>query len=259
MQLCREIRFALTNNYSPTISNSWSGWPSTNQIAPNLRLQCTIEGPVDEQTGYICNIKEIDQLLRDSITQKVIPDFTPGTHVESVLLQIHEFCDANWNSEITIKKHTLVLSPCLRYSIQSSDPNMIELTQQFEFSASHRLHCDHLSDEENRAIFGKCNNIAGHGHNYVVEVSVCGTVGDDAGQVVPLHDFEAVVKAKVIDVFDHKNLNEDIKIFKTLNPSVENITKSIWDLLVDQFKDAKLNRIRVYETPKTWAEYSGTQ
>jgi 6-pyruvoyltetrahydropterin/6-carboxytetrahydropterin synthase len=137
---------------------------------------------------------------------------------------------------------------------------MISLTQQFEFSAAHRLHCDRLSDEENRALFGKCNNPEGHGHNYVVEVTVDGGV-DPNGQLVDLHAFEAAVKRAVVDRLDHKHLNRDIEDFTKTNPTVENIAIAIWHWLDEEFKQSlggvRLTAVRVYETPKTWAEYRG--
>lgn len=257
MQLSREIRFALVEDYDNKITNSWSAWPATNLVAPQLRLQCEIEGSVDKNTGYICNIKEIDDLLRSAVTKKIIPEFEPKTSAESLIQKIFDYCQNNWKSEIRIVRQTLFLSPCLSYSIESSENQMIELTQQFEFSASHRLHCDDLSDEENREIFGKCNNPNGHGHNYVFEVTIRGSAEVPNGQLINLHRFESIVKENVVDVLDHKHLNEDVELFKTTNPSVENITKAIWEWLEGKFDRAKLSQIKVYETPKTWAKYTG--
>lgn len=133
----------------------------------------------------------------------------------------------------------------------------IQLTQQFEFSAAHRLHCEQLSVEENRRIFGKCNNPAGHGHNYVFEVTVSGNANSGRGQIIPLEQFESTVKRLVVDRLDHKHLNEDVAYFETINPSVENIVVAIYQWLDGQFGDAKLERVKVFETPKTSAEYSG--
>lgn len=141
---------------------------------------------------------------------------------------------------------------------------MIQLTQQFEFSAAHRLHCDTLSDEENKALFGKCNNPSGHGHNYVVEVTL-GREIVDAKQVENtngLIEFEKIVKAQVIDRLDHKHLNEDIEYFSNVNPSVENISVAIWNWLEEPISklaatDCQLVSVKVFETPKTSALYAG--
>ncbi len=126
---------------------------------------------------------------------------------------------------------------------------MIRLSQKFEFSASHRLHEASLSDEENRACFGKCNNPAGHGHNYEVQVVVRRAESD----LSRLVDLERAVKP-VIDRFDHRHLNLEIAEFRSLNPTVENIAKIIFGLLKPQV--AHLAAVTVWETPKTWCEYT---
>ncbi|MBX9652136.1 6-carboxytetrahydropterin synthase [bacterium] len=133
---------------------------------------------------------------------------------------------------------------------------MIHLTEQFEFSASHRLHCPGLSDQENKTLFGKCNNPSGHGHNYVVEVTVEGKP-DSTGRLLALPDLEQIVNRAVIDRFDHKHLNEDTVEFRSMNPTVENIARVTWDLLVNAVAPVTLRNVRIYETPKTWADYSG--
>ena len=134
---------------------------------------------------------------------------------------------------------------------------VVELTEQFEFSAAHRLHCDELSEDENRELFGKCNNPAGHGHNYVIEVTVSKAVDSDRGQVIAISEFESIVKRLIVDRLDHKHLNLDVEYFKEVNPSVENIVIAIYGWLDGQFGSAKLEKVKVFETPKTWAQYSG--
>ena len=131
---------------------------------------------------------------------------------------------------------------------------MVSVTQAFEFSAAHRLYCRELSDDENREIFGKCANPNGHGHNYILEVTVAGVPDSTTGTVIRVHEFDALVKEIVIDRFDHKHLNLDCPEFAKLNPSVENITTVIWKLLDRRFKSARLAKVRVWETPKTYAE-----
>lgn len=146
----------------------------------------------------------------------------------------------------------LWVTPFLRYRAAAGDANMIELTQCFEFAAAHRLHSPSLSDRENQETFGKCNNP--HGHNYQLEVSVVGEPDAAGGAVIPVIGLERIVKSRVIDRFDHKHLNEDCPEFAQLNPSVENIARVIWSLLEGQFGPARLARVRVWETGKTYAE-----
>ncbi len=258
IKLSREIRFALTPVNDSKITNSWAAWPSTNCLYPQLALECVVQGLPENETGYVCNIKELDDLLRGIVTREVIPNFQPSTTAESLLASIYDSAVARWKSSAVIRQLKLDLSPFLNFSICTEQESMICLTQQFEFSAAHRLHCDRLSAEENQKIFGKCNNPQGHGHNYVVEVTVAAERSNaEHGQVIPLHQFEATVKRLVIDRLDHKHLNLDIEYFANVNPSVENITIAIWRWLEGQLGNAKLANVRVYETPKTWAEYGG--
>ena len=270
IQLSREIRFALVppdqiSEHRP--NNSWAGWPATNQVVPQLILRCLIEGEIETKTGYLCNITVIDQLLRSVVTRTLIPRYHPREKqnneiqsAESILrLAFAELC-SQWTHPARIVALSLQVSPYMSYSIareEKMNQTAIELTEQFEFSAAHRLHCNDLSDEENREIFGKCNNPAGHGHNYVIEVSVSKAVDSDRGQVIAIHEFESIVKRLIIDRLDHKHLNLDIDYFKEVNPSVENIAIAIYNWLEGQFGSAKLEKVKVFETPKTWAQYSG--
>jgi 6-pyruvoyltetrahydropterin/6-carboxytetrahydropterin synthase len=127
----------------------------------------------------------------------------------------------------------------------------------FEFSASHRLHNPALSEEENRRTFGKCNNPYGHGHNYQLQVTLAG-VADGNGLLVDVPAFERIVKEAVVDRFDHKNLNVEVGEFEGVIPSVENIARVIYGLLKGRFgaQGVKLASVTVWETPKTWCEYS---
>ncbi len=268
IQLSREIRFALVpaDEIADRPSNSWAGWPTSNLAVPHLVLRCLIEGEVDPKTGYLCNITIIDQLLRSVVTRTLIPRYhqTDGQrtiqNAESILRLAFAELSAQWTNPAKIVSLNLAVSPYTNYSIaREKDMNQtaIQLTEQFEFSAAHRLHCNDLSDEENRAIFGKCNNPAGHGHNYVIEVTVSKAVDSDRGQVIAIHEFESIVKRLVIDRLDHKHLNLDIDYFRDINPSVENIAIAIYNWLDGQFGSAKLEQVKVFETPKTWALYAG--
>ena len=151
----------------------------------------------------------------------------------------------------------LSLSPFLRYSADASEHPMVRLSQKFEFSATHRLHNPALSDEENCRTYGKCNNPHGHGHNYEVQVTLSGRP-DDNGLLVDVPAFERIVASTVIDRFDHKNLNLELPEFRETIPTVENIAATIYRLLKPRFADAGagLASVTVWETPKTWCEYS---
>jgi 6-pyruvoyltetrahydropterin/6-carboxytetrahydropterin synthase len=128
--------------------------------------------------------------------------------------------------------------------------------RRYMLSASHRLHAPSLSAEENRATYGKCNNPHGHGHNYVVEVLVGGEVDAETGMVVNMATLDEAVRAKVIDRFDHTNLNLD-PYFKNRVPTTENLCRAVFELLDGLLEPARLVRVRVEETENNFFEYCG--
>ena len=128
--------------------------------------------------------------------------------------------------------------------------------RRYMLSASHRLHCDALSAEENQAVYGKCNNPHGHGHNYVVEVLVGGSVDPATGMVLNLADLDEVVRKRVMERFDHTNLNLD-PLFVNQVPTTENLCRAVFDLLNEKVDPAKLVQVRVEETGNNFFEYSG--
>jgi 6-pyruvoyltetrahydropterin/6-carboxytetrahydropterin synthase len=132
----------------------------------------------------------------------------------------------------------------------------IDLGRRYRFAASHRLYTAHLSEEENRRVFGKCANPYGHGHNYVVEVSVSGAVDPATGMIANLADLDAFVERQVLDPFDHKSLNEDVPAFRETVPTTENLCLEIFQRL-KTFPRARLERVRVEETGNNTFEYSG--
>ncbi|MDR3772738.1 MAG: 6-carboxytetrahydropterin synthase [Terracidiphilus sp.] len=128
--------------------------------------------------------------------------------------------------------------------------------RRYLLSASHRLHSDALSPEENRAAYGKCNNPHGHGHNYVVEVLVGGQVDPETGMVLNLAALDGVVRERVVDRFDHTNLNLD-PVFQNRVPTTENLCRTVFELLDGEVVPAKLVQVRVEETENNFFEYSG--
>jgi 6-pyruvoyltetrahydropterin/6-carboxytetrahydropterin synthase len=128
--------------------------------------------------------------------------------------------------------------------------------RRYIISASHRLHTDALPAEKNRAAYGKCNNPNGHGHNYVVEVLVGGAVDPETGMVVNMAALDEAVRSRVLERFDHANLNLD-PIFANLVPTTENLCRAVFELLDGAVEPAKLVRVRVEETENNFFEYSG--
>jgi len=135
---------------------------------------------------------------------------------------------------------------------------IIALGRRYGFSAAHRLHSPELSEEENCRVYGKCNNPYGHGHNYVVEVSVSGTVDPATGMIVNLADLDGFVEREVIEAFDHKSLNADVAAFRERVPTTEYVCMEIYQRL-EHFPLAKLERVRVEETSNNAFEYAGEE
>ncbi|HXY25721.1 MAG TPA: 6-carboxytetrahydropterin synthase [Candidatus Acidoferrum sp.] len=137
-----------------------------------------------------------------------------------------------------------------------SDALKIELGRRYRFAASHRLHTPQLSEEENYRVFGKCNNPHGHGHNYVVEVTLSGEVDPATGMIANLADLDTFVEQQVLEEFDHQSLNEDVPAFREKVPTTENLCIEIFRRL-KHFPHAKLERVRIQETSNNSFEYAG--
>ena len=134
---------------------------------------------------------------------------------------------------------------------------MIYVTRRAEFSASHYYHNPDLTPEENRRLFGKCNNPHGHGHNYTLEVTVAGEVDPTTGMVMDLKDLKKLLEAEVLEQMDHKFLNKEVAVFSTTIPTTENIAVEIWKMIQPKLRLGRLHRIRLYETPDLYVEYLG--
>jgi|SRR5579863_8702873 len=146
---------------------------------------------------------------------------------------------------------------------------MVYLTRRYRFSASHRLHNDALTAEENARVYGKCNNLYGHGHNYVLEVTLAGPIDPETGMVYDLAALDRAVEEEVLDRFDHTNLNLDVENFRQRVPTTENVCIEAFNLVRARLTGgraagapnpahlAHLARVRVEETNSNSFEYEG--
>ena len=133
--------------------------------------------------------------------------------------------------------------------------NKVSVYRREHFNAAHRLNNPKWDEAKNEKVFGKCNNPSYHGHNYEVEVKVTGMPAADTGFVVDLKSLSEIINENVLEKFDHKNLNLDVKEFADLNPTAENIVIVIYNILRGKInKDLDL-QVRLYETPRNYAEY----
>jgi len=134
---------------------------------------------------------------------------------------------------------------------------MIFLTRKTEFCASHRLYNPDFSPEKNEKIFGLCNNPNGHGHNYVLEVTVKGEVDPETGMVMDLKTLKKLITLEVIDKVDHKNLNVDVEFMRGLIPTAENIAIKVWEILEPKIMNGKLHEVKLFESERNMVIYRG--
>jgi 6-pyruvoyltetrahydropterin/6-carboxytetrahydropterin synthase len=133
---------------------------------------------------------------------------------------------------------------------------VFRVTRRYAFPASHRLHSPRLSEEENRQLYGKCNNPYGHGHNYEVEVSACGPADERTGLAVDTARLDGLVAREVLDPFSHRNLNLDVNSFTAIVPTSENLAVEICRRLKQNWSSAfpgewpRLEKVRIAETPR---------
>ena len=235
-------------------------WASPFSHGHNYTLHVTVEGNVNPANGMIVNIKDVDavlkaqflpQLSNRSLNDEVGHFARVAPTVENILAFIWaEILRIGLPPEVTLTDLKLEETNTLYGEYEGMKTT---LTRIYEFAASHRLHAPGLSDQENVRLFGKCNNPAGHGHNYVLEVTVGGTTDQTTGMICSIDDLDRIVGAEVVDRYDHRNLNEDIPEFQGRATTSENVAIEIFNRLSDKVP-ATLERVRLYETARNMFE-----
>ena len=133
----------------------------------------------------------------------------------------------------------------------------VTVTRRLKFNAAHRVFNPSLSEAENAATFGKCNNPNWHGHNYVLEVSVRGPVEERTGYVLDLSSLRELVSREILDKVDHRNLNVDVDFMRGVIPTTENLAVAFWKILRPALAPVSLQRIRIWESENNMVEYTG--
>ncbi|HWD41987.1 MAG TPA: 6-carboxytetrahydropterin synthase [Fimbriimonas sp.] len=245
----------------------FGNWASRFNHGHNYVLDVTVEGHMDSTTCMILNIKRIDDLLKERVVSKFdgksVNDEVPGFQntvptTENMLLHIYDLLTAGSPlPEVVRLTHIkLAETPDLAVELIHLENQMqLTLTRSYEFAASHRLHVPSLSQEENREMFGKCNNPAGHGHNYILEVTVAGEPSPRTGMIADLEALDAKVNELVVDRYDHKHLNHDVPELQGLVPTSEIVAAKIFETL-DGKLPAKLQKVRLQETARNAFEVS---
>jgi 6-pyruvoyltetrahydropterin/6-carboxytetrahydropterin synthase len=257
-RLTREVRLGAccpSSAQRASVQNGHAGCPALIGAGRFVTVQVSLSGQPAAQSGYVMNIKAIDEAVRrDGLP--LIEEFCRRDSLGCGLLVQKLFTRLSqpWQN---LNRVQIAFSPYIVWSIRALEFPMVRFSQRFEFSAAHRLHNPQLDDKANRELFGKCNNPHGHGHNYELEVSIAGDP-DANGELIPIDILEDIVINTVINRFDHKFLNLETAEFATVNPTVENIAQTVFTMLRAPIgkAGAKLAAVKVWETPKTWCEYS---
>ncbi|MDX2148696.1 MAG: 6-carboxytetrahydropterin synthase [Planctomycetota bacterium] len=264
------------------ISNGFAGVPAMHGLGRHYELVLTVLGEINPVSAYLMDIKDLDAAARQGalpILERACREH-PGADVATILApmfaasaEIVQRRAAERRSTARLASLRLQLTPTYAWTLAATRPmldtgssNMrAMLRQQFDFAASHRLHVPTLSDEQNRALFGKCNNPGGHGHNYRVEAVVEVALSDPPQSRVNLHDLERAVHDSIIERFDHMYLNVDVPEFRQpggVNPSVEEIARVCYEHLKAALdrgpRRGTLRELTVWETDRTSATFSGS-
>ena len=141
-------------------------------------------------------------------------------------------------------------------------PRKVYVSRKIEFNAAHRLFNPHWSDNENVEIYGKCSNKYGHGHNYLVDITISGIVDRDTGFLFDLKELNAILEEEIINRFDHKHLNHDVAELQDCVPTTEVLAVMIWDILEQRLRNINkrelaLHEVKIYETGKNAVRYLG--
>ena len=258
-KLCRRVRFCVEPRSQPvpagtTRHNSFAAWPPMRGLGAFYELEVACRGAADPGTGFLLNIKVVDEAVRSHAVGVVAEAFREGAAPEATLCNLVERLQVALEGRLARLRWWL--PPYYSLAMNAADTDRVLLAQRFEFCAAHRLHSPQLSDEENRRVFGKCNLPGGHGHNYRVEPTVSVSLAGHEPRV-RLADLERIVDECVIQRFDHRNLNSDVDEFSSLSPTVENIARVCFGLLEPPIAGlgGRLEQVTVWETDKTSCTY----
>jgi 6-pyruvoyltetrahydropterin/6-carboxytetrahydropterin synthase len=226
-------------------------------------VEATVEGELNVPVGMVINITELKAALLKTL-EPLDGQFLDYRHslFENRIPTTENLSKVIWDGLLPQLQgcrltQVRVYESSSLWSDYYGRDEAVELTRKYEFSAAHRLHSPALSDEDNREIFGKCNHLYGHGHNYEVDVTVSGPIHPETGMVADLARLDRVVHERVVDRMDHRHLNHEIPEFEGVNPTSENLAVVVWNLLKPELGDA-LVKVGIQETERNYFEYRGS-
>lgn len=222
----------------------------------DVSLEVTVEGDRLARGGMVMNSAELKELIASRIGDRSGTEKAPGPTGPAFLDDCRRRLSGGLPPGVRLFSLVLGEGSGLSYRMDG-EGTLIRITLSADFSAAHRLHSPELSAEDNKRLFGKCNNPSGHGHNYVVEATLEGALDPRTGRAADVETLQSLVQS-CADRFDHKHLNEDCAEFKNLNPTAENVSRVLFELIKPKVLPAKLVRVGVRETEKNYFEYEET-
>ncbi|MEQ8770640.1 MAG: 6-carboxytetrahydropterin synthase [Phycisphaerales bacterium] len=262
--LRRTVRFAINPDGSWEGSNGDGGVPAPAGLARWYELEVACEGEPDPASGYLVNIKAIDRAVRDQAIPLIARacEESPASDPASLLSALSEGIQGELEPRVTRVRWNL--TPSLSMEIAVNNPDRVLVRQRFDLACAHRLHNPELSEDENRALYGKCNNPNGHGHNYRVEPCFALPTPGNGQPALTVAQLEALVDEAIVEPYDHTHLNDDTEAFAAgsgVVPSVENIARVFYEALAPAVHEAsdgaELVSMTVWETDRTSCTYPG--
>ena len=262
IRLNRNVRFAVNPGGADELGeNAYAGSPPVRGLGAAYELEISCVAPIDPVAQYVIDIKDIDKAVRATVVPAIAAAVRDpaGKTAEGVLAAAMPGLNAALGG--MVDRVTWKLGRFQRVTIMSKSATTVLLRQRFDFAASHRLHVDGLSAEENRRRFGKCNYESGHGHNYQFEPVVAFELASPARFTID--DLEKLAAEAILSKFDHRYLNVDCPEFDPRRggvvPSVETMAKVFFELLGAALArsglPATLREMTVAETDRTSATY----
>ncbi len=262
-RLLRKVRFSVTPFASTQTlgHNAFVSKPTATGLSLFLELGIELKGPNNADTGFVINVRDIDLQVR----HHAVPLF-----IDAISMHYQQQRDVTFAELVAVLRvayghleqafqpvdvHKVLLNtnPYTSITLAAECPDMVYYSEKFEFAAMHKLWNDQFDDARNYEVFGKCANPSGHGHNYIVEVTIKSNSLDQFDTLA----MQRVIDDQVIGQLDHRNLNVDIPYFNTVNPTIENIAKYAWEHLKEQFDHGLLHCITIWESDRTSCSYYG--
>jgi 6-pyruvoyltetrahydropterin/6-carboxytetrahydropterin synthase len=262
-QLSRSVRFCVNPFLAnpPKGHNGFGGRPAGQGLALFLELTVRLSHRVDQETGFVLNVTEIDSSVRRDavplISEYITKQYQQAIHIslndlQQLMTRTLTVLQESFHPCI-LNELCLHLTPYRTMTMKSESPAALFYCEKFEFAAMHKLWNDKFTEQQNLDAFGKCANASGHGHNYWVDVTVRTTEPELFNAI----SFEKTTNDRFIDLVDHKNLNADLPHFAQHIPTIENIAQYAWAQLFSHFEHCDLHSVTIWESDRTSCTYFG--